>query len=623
MTRASRSTGDPRRRATPAAAREDDEVLGKAYDARLARRLLPFLRPHRALLAGSLVLLLAVSAAQLLQPWVLKHALDGPVAAALAARGEGASAGDHFASLGGYALGFGLLLAAELALRCVQVITTERIGQNVVYDLRMRVFEHIQTLPQAWFDRNPVGRVMTRVTSDVESLSEFFSLEVVTILVDVVKLAAIVVILLAMNWRLALVSFLVVPVLAGVSHWFRGRLRDTYRAVRTRIARINAALQETISGLRIIQAFGASRPQAGLLEGLNRDHRDADLESVRYDSAFSAVVELVGTLSAALILWYGGGAMAAGTLTFGTLVAFFEYSNRFFVPIRDLSAKYSVMQATMASSERIFALLDTPAAIASPPAPVDFPAGAGGAIEFRGVSFAYRPGETVLKGVSFSVRPGERVALVGATGSGKSTIIRLLIRLYDVDRGAILLDGVDVREADLVALRRRVGIVLQEHYLFQGTIERNLTLGDPRISTRTAREAAEAVGAGEFIRALPHGYDEELRERGSNLSTGQKQLVSFARALAYDPAVLVLDEATASVDSGTERRLQQAVERLVSRRTSLIVAHRLSTIINCDRILVFHHGELREQGSHEELLRRGGLYSTLCRLQFGVDLDAA
>jgi ATP-binding cassette subfamily B protein len=596
---------------------EDDEVLGKAYDARLVRRLLPWIRPHRGLLALSLFLLLAVTCAQLAQPWLLKQALDGPVADALA-RPAGLHP-DDLSGLGAIALMYALALGAELLLRWFQVVNTEKIGQNVVYDLRTHLFGHLQTLSSDYFDRNPVGRLMTRVTSDVEALSEFFSLEVATILVDVVKLVAIVGILLALNWRLACVSFLVVPVLAGLSHWFRSRLRDTYRHVRTRVARINSALQETISGIRVIQLFQAGRRQGDHLDRLNSDHRDADLRSVWYDSLFSAVVEMVGTVSGALILWYGGGEIVRGALTFGTLVAFLEYSNRFFVPIRDLSAKYSVLQATMASSERIFALLDTVPSIVSPVPAAALPVPAEGAIEFRDVWFAYRPGDWVLKGVSFTVRPGERVALVGATGSGKTSIIRLLIRLYDIQRGSIRLDGVDVRESARPDLRRRVGIVLQDHYLFQGTIERNLTMGDPRITSAAAREAAVIVGADPFIRALPAGYDEEVRERGNNFSAGQKQLLSFARALAYDPAVLVLDEATSSVDSETERQLQAALARLVEQRTSLIVAHRLSTVTGCDRILVLHHGELREQGTHEELLRAGGLYSTLCRLQFGAD----
>jgi ATP-binding cassette subfamily B protein len=583
----------------------DDEVLARGYDARLMRRLLRYVLPHRNLLGLSLVLLLLVSAAQLTQPYLLKIAIDGPITSGT------------LRGLDLLALAYALVLCTELTFRYFQVVVTESIGQNVVFDMRTKLFGHLQRLSSSYFDRNPVGRLMTRVTSDVESLSEFFSLEVVTILVDFVKLAAIIGILLWMDIRLALVTFTVVPILLVLSHFFRLRLRDSYRAVRARIARINVALQEGISGMRVVQLFRRERRQAEEFDTTNRDHRDADLRAVIYDSTFSAVVEMIGTVSIGLIIWYGGGKILEGTLTLGTLVAFLEYTNRFFVPIRDLSAKYAVMQSAMASSERIFELLDTDPEIRRPAAPRPLPDnGASGRIDFRDVWFAYRPGEWVLRGISFSVEPGERVALVGATGAGKSSIIRLLIRLYDIQRGAIRVDGIDLREADPAELRHRVGIVLQDHYLFQGTIERNLTLADPRISPETARAAAAAAGAEEFIRALPNGYDEEIRERGSNLSVGQKQLLSFARALAYDPRILVLDEATSSVDSETERRIQEALSRLLAGRSSLIVAHRLSTVIGCDRIILLHHGEIREQGTHAELLRRGGLYATLCRLQF-------
>ena len=584
---------------------EDDELVGRAYDARLMRRLLRFVLPQRGLLLLSLGLLGVVSAAELAQPYLLKLVIDGPVASRTL-RGLDLLAGAYAA-----------VLATELFFRFFQVTVTERIGQNVVFDLRTRLFAHLQTLSSSYFDRNPVGRLMTRVTTDVESLSEFFSLEVVTILVDFVKLAAIVAILLWMNVRLALVTLGIVPVLFITSFYFRQRLRDCYRAVRTRIARINSALQEAISGMRVVQLFRRERRQAEEFDAINSDHRDADMRSVLYDSAFSAAVELVGTVAVGLIIWYGGGSILRGAMTFGTLVAFLEYTNRFFVPIRDLAAKYSVLQSAMASSERIFALLDTASEIVPPGSPCPMPDDGGGAIEFRDVWFAYRPGEWVLRGISFSIAPGERVALVGATGAGKSSIIRLLIRLYDAQRGRILVDGVDVRDADLSSLRRRVGIVLQDHYLFQGTIERNLTLGDPRISPRKARSAAAVSGAEGFILALPKGYEEEVRERGSNFSVGQKQLLSFARALAYDPRILVLDEATSSVDSETESQIQKAMGRLLAGRTSVIVAHRLSTVAGCDRIIVIHHGEIREEGTHSQLLQRGELYAALCRLQFG------
>lgn len=585
--------------------REDDEVLGKAYDARLMRRLLAYVRPHWRLVAASGALLLVVSGAQLVQPYLVKLAIDGPVAKR------------SLEGLDRLALFYGLALALELALRYLQVFVTEKAGQNVVFDIRSAVFAHLQGLSSSFFDANPVGRLMTRVTTDVEALSEFFSLEVVTILIDVVKLIAILGILLAMAPSLALITLAVVPVLFALSVFFRKRLRNAYRAIRTRIARINSYLQENISGITVIHLFRREPVNAAEFERLNRDHRDADLGSVFYDSVFSAVVELVGSLSVALLIWYGGGQILQNMLTFGTLVAFLAYVKQFFLPIQDLSAKYAVMQSAMASSERIFALLDTTPEIVDSPAPVRSRP-AEGRIAFEEVRFAYRHGEEVLKGISFSVEPGETIAIVGATGSGKSTLIRLLIRLYDVGSGRILVDGHDVRSYRLSDLRRRVGLVLQDPYLFTGTTLRNLTLGDPDVPAARARAAAQAVGADGFIEAMPGGYGAEVRERGGNLSTGQKQLLSFARCLARDPSILVLDEATSSVDPETERRLQHAVTTLTHGRTSLIVAHRLATILGADRILVMHHGEIRESGTHAELLAKDGLYRRLYQLQFGI-----
>ena len=584
--------------------REDDEILGKAYDARLMRRLLAYVRPHAHLVAISGLLLVVVSGAQLLQPYLLKLAIDGPIARK---------------DLTGLEILVALYIGTiviELTMRYLQVYITELAGQNVVMDLRAAVFGHLQSLSSSFYDRNPVGRLMTRVTTDVEAINEFFSMEVATVFIDVAKLVSILAILLVMAPSLALITLAVVPVLFAISLFFRKRLRDAYRAIRTRISRINAYLQENISGIAVIHLFRREPRNESEFEALNRDHRNADLGSVLYDSLLSAVVELVGSLSVALLIWYGGGEILRGALTFGTLVAFLKYVNQFFLPIQDLSAKYATMQSAMASSERIFALLDTPVEIVDPPAAAPATPSRG-RIDFERVRFSNVPGEEVLKGIDLSVAPGETVAIVGATGSGKSTVIRLLIRLYDVTAGRVLLDGRDVREYELSELRRRTGLVLQDPYIFAGTIERNLTLGDPRVDPARARAAARAVGADVFIETLPGGYDYEVRERGSNLSTGQKQLLAFARCLARDPAVLVLDEATSSVDPETERRLQQAVATLTRGRTSLIVAHRLATVLRADRILVMHHGEIRESGTHEQLLAHGGLYRRLYELQFG------
>jgi ATP-binding cassette subfamily B protein len=587
----------------------EDEVLGKAYDARLARRLLEFVAPQGTLIALSVFLMFVVTAAALTQPYLIKLLIDDHI---LKAEARG---------IAGLALAYLLLFLVELAARYGQLYSMERTGQNVILALRGRIFSQLQGLDQAFFDRYPVGRLMTRVTTDVEALADLFSSGVVSLLGDSIKLVAIVAILWWLDWRLALVTFTVAPLLFLLSAAFRGRIRRTYREVRRRIARINAYLQEAISGVLILQLFRREDRSRSEFEGINRDHRDAELRSVVYESAFSAIIELVGTLAVALILWQGGGQILRGVLTFGTLVAFIEYTGRFFAPIRDLSGFYAVMQAAMASLERIFALLDTQATIVGPAVPA--PSGpARGRIEFDRVGFAYRPGEKVLHGVAFRVEPGERVAIVGATGAGKTTLIKLLIRLYDTTSGAIRIDGRDLRDLPLSYLRRQVGVVLQDHFLFSGTISGNIAFGDAALSPARIEEAARLVHAHDFIRRLPGGYGETVRERGNNLSVGQKQLVSFARALAYDPSILVLDEATSSVDTETEILIQGALRRLLKGRTSLVIAHRLSTIVGADRILVFHHGRLVEEGTHAALLARRGIYARLYQIQFGLEAAA-
>jgi len=576
----------------------------RVLDARLLRRIVRYLRPYRALVAGSFALLLAASGAQLAQPYLIKIAIDDYIR-------EG--------RLDGLALPAGLFLlalAAEFLLRFALTYTLERTGQNVVLDLRMEVFSHLQRLPAAFVDRHPVGRLMTRVTSDVEALNEAFTSGVVLILADLVKVVGIVVILVWMDWRLALVTFSIVPPMLLLSAYFRVRIRGAYRKVRRMIARLNGFLQEHVSGMRLIQLFSRERRSMREFEEVNREHLEAELSAVRYDSVFSAAVELVGSVVLAAIVWAGGWRILGGGITFGTLVAFIQYAQRFFEPIQELSQRYAVMQAAMAAAERIFGLLDERATIESPVHPRPMPARLRGEIEFDRVTFGYRPDEPVLREVSFRVRPGERLAVVGWTGAGKSTLIRLLVRLYDVTAGRVLLDGVDVRDYDLAALRRSVGIVLQDTFLFAGTVGGNISLGDSRISEDKIREAARLVHADRFIDRLPGGLAEEVRERGSNFSVGEKQLLAFARALAFDPAVLVLDEATSSVDPATERRIQEALEVLLEGRTAIIIAHRLATIRGADRILVMHHGRLAEQGTHEELMARpDGIYRSLYSLQ--------
>ena len=586
------------------AGHHEEEVLGKAYDARLVRRMAEYVAPQSRLIAGSVLLMFVVMGAQLLQPFLIKLLIDDHILA-------GDSRG-----VAGLALVYFLALTVELLARYGQLYAMELTGQNVIRHLRDRVFRHLLSLDSAFFDRYPVGRLMTRVTTDIESLADLFSSGVVSLLGDSVKLVAIVALLWWLDWRLACVAFAICPVLFLLSVLFRGRIRQAYRDVRRRIARMNAYLQESISGVLLVQLFRREAISRREFADINADHRDADLRSVVYESSFSAIIELVGTVAAALILWYGGGQILRGALTFGTLVAFLEYTARFFGPIRDLSGFYAVLQAAMASLERIFALLDERPAIVAPPADAPAPERARGRIEFEDVRFAYRPGEEVLHGVSLRVEPGERVAIVGATGSGKTTLIKLLIRLYDPASGSIRIDGRDIRSLPLQHLRRQVGVVLQDHFLFTGSVAFNIAFADPALSQERIEAAARAVHADGFIDRLPGGYAAPVRERGGNLSVGQKQLVSFARALAFDPAILVLDEATSSVDTETEIRIQDALLRLMKGRTSLVIAHRLSTIVGADRILVVHHGRIVEEGTHRALLERRGIYHRLYQLQF-------
>ncbi len=617
----------------------DEEVLGKAYDAALMRRLLGYLWPYRLHAALALASIVCASVLQLAQPYLMKLAIDRYIATA------------DLAGLDRIALAFLAILLGSFALEYLQTWVLQMTGQRIMFDMRMEIYGHLQRIDVQFYDRNPVGRLMTRVTTDVDVLNDLFTAGVVSIFGDIFTLLGIMIVLVAMDWRLALLAFSVLPLIVLVTQWFRTRVRESYRTVRTWIARINAYLQEHITGMPTVQLFRRERRSYDRFDEINRRHRDANVESIFYYAVFYPAIEVIGALAAALLIWFGGGWTMQGTLTLGSLVAFLLYSQRFFRPISDMSEKFNVLQAAMASSERIFKLLDTPVVISSglgirgsglgalhgidtrdppdsrasspePRAPNPEPRAASskppaaGHILFDHVWFAYNGTDYVLKDVSFEVRPGERVGVVGATGAGKSTLINLLLRFYDVTQGRILIDGVDIRELPLDSLRRLFSLVLQDVYLFSGTIAENIRLGNAAITDEAVRRAAATVHADRFIDRLPLGYESPVAERGATLSVGQKQLLSFARALAFDPRILVLDEATSSVDTETEILIRDALHLLMAGRTTIAIAHRLSTIQDMDKILVLHRGELRESGSHQELLVERGLYFKLYQLQY-------
>jgi ATP-binding cassette subfamily B multidrug efflux pump len=592
----------------------DDEVIGKAYDARLMRRLLGYLWPHwRAVLLG-LVVIVVTSLLQLVQPWLTKIAIDDYIAH-----------GD-LAGVGRVAALFLAVLIGVFGLEFAQTWISQTIGQRIMFEMRMAIYGHLQRVDVAFYDRHAVGRLMTRVTSDVDALNDLFSAGVVALFGDAFMLAGIIGVVLWMDWRLALITFSVLPLILLVTQWFRRHVRESYRRVRTWVARINAFLQENLTGMATVQLFRREALNFERFDRINRGHRDANVEAIFYYAVFYPAIEFVASLAAALIIVAGGYWVGTGTLTIGALVAFLQYAQRFFRPISDMSEKFNLLQAAMASSERIFTLLDTPVTIASPVRPTPRPAAGRGHIVFDHVWFAYgvdatsagdgRDPNWVLRDVSFEVPAGQRVGIVGATGAGKTTIISLLLRFYDVQRGRILVDGIDIRELDLAELRGICGLVLQDVYLFSGSIADNVRLGRPELSRAVVERAIAAVHADRFVAALPDGVDTRVGERGASLSVGQKQLLSFARALAGDPAVLVLDEATSSVDTETELLIRDALHVLMAGRTTIAIAHRLSTIQDVDRILVFHRGELRESGSHQELLAQRGLYERLYQLQY-------
>ena len=587
----------------------DEEVLGKAYDAKLTRRLLQYLRPYWRSVAVALVAIVAGAVTQLAQPYIVKIAIDRHIAT------------NRLAGLDRLALLYLFVLIAAFAADYIQTWTMQLTGQRIMFDLRMSIYGHLQRLDLRYYDKNPVGRLMTRVTSDVDVLNDLFTSGVVTAFGDILTLVGIMAVMLWMNWRLALVSFAVLPLIVLITQWFRQNVRELYRVVRGWIARINAFLQENITGMSTVQLFRREALNFARFGEINRKHRDANVDQIFYYAMFYPAIEGVSTLASALIIWYGGASVLRGGLTFGALVAFIQYSQRFFRPISDMSEKFNVLQSAMASSERIFKLIDEPAIITSPPHPVSRRAPAPGHIVFDGVWFAYNNEDFVLKDVSFEVRPGERVGIVGATGSGKTTLVNLLLRFYAVTRGRIAIDGVDIHDLDLHDLRGLFSLVLQDVHLFSGTIADNIRLGNASIGDERMHRAATAVHADAFIARLPNGYASPVAERGSTLSVGQKQLLSFARALAFDPRVLILDEATSSVDTETELVIRDALGVLMAGRTTIAIAHRLSTIQDMDKILVLHKGRLREAGTHQELLARRGIYFKLFELQYKAGAD--
>lgn len=588
----------------------EDEILGKAYDANLARRLFSYVKRYRTRVVIAVVVLLATSAADLAGPVITKTAIDHYV---LTRQASGL--------LGAVLLYLGVLLVG-MGLRYLQTYLTGVLGQLVMYDIRTQMFRRVQSLSLSFFDRNPVGRLVTRLTNDVDTLNELMTSGLVALIGDGFTLVGITALLLWLNWRLALITFLVMPVLFFVMRRMQGAMRDTYRAVRVRLARINAFIAENVNGMHVVQVFNREQRNFNEFDHLNREYKNAAMQSLFYFAIFGPIVNVLNAVAVALIIWYGGGRVISNAMTLGALVAFLQYIDRFFLPIRDLTEKYNTLQSAMASSERIFRLLDEPEEVRDKPNPVHLEK-VRGEVEFDHVWFSYNDGEWVLRDVSFRAAPGESLALVGATGAGKTSTISLLSRFYDVQRGRVMLDGVDVRDLAQAEVRRHVGVVLQDPFLFSGTIASNIRLHNTGITDEQVRQAARYVNADHFIQRLPQKYDEPVRERGAGLSVGQKQLLAFARAIAFNPEImLVLDEATSSVDAETETLIQDALAKLMQGRTSIIIAHRLSTVQNVDRIIVLHKGRIVEEGSHQQLLAKRGYYHRLYELQYQTRVTA-
>ena len=621
------------------AATTDDEVIGKAYDSRLMRRLVTYLGPYKLQTALSAAAIIFKAGSDVLGPYFVKVAVDTYMIEPRA--GQPSWLARHlsptpFAGITTLGLLYLGSLLLTYALEFLQTYLMQWTGQKIMFDLRSQIFRHLQRMSPSFFDKNPVGKLVTRVTSDVDALNEMFTSGVLAIFEDVFVLAFIVIIMLRMSWPLALLTLSVIPAILWVTKVFRKHVRDSYRRIRHAISAINTYMQEHVSGMAIVQLFNREEHAYDDFKAINRLHMDAFKDAIFAYALYYPAVELLSAIAIALVIWRGGASVLHSTVTLGVLIAFMQYAQRFFRPIQDLSEKYNILQAAMAASERVFKLLDTEPEILSPPNPIPGATSGPmrGRIEFRNVWFTYQdapnsaPGdkniEWILRGVSFVIEPDETAAIVGHTGAGKTTITGLMMRFYDIQHGQILVDGVDVRDQDLQSLRKRFGVVLQDPFLFTGTIADNIRLGSSWITNDRLERAADEVNVGDFIRTLPNQFQEPVIERGATLSTGQKQLISFARALAHDPGILILDEATSSVDTETEQRVRQALSRMIAGRTSVLIAHRLSTIQRADSILVMHKGQLRERGTHQELLAHRGLYYKLYELQYrDQELSAA
>lgn len=581
----------------------EDEILGKAYDAKLMRRLLGYVKPYKKYVISAIFLNIIVAALGPLRPYLTKIAIDKYIA--------------HSNYHGLFVISLMLFgsLIFQAIIQYFLTYYTQYLGQKTIFDLRNQLFEHTQKLALRFFDKTPIGRIVTRVTNDIESLNDLFSSGIVMVFSDVFIVLWILAFMFFMDVKLSLVTMSVLPILVYVTFLFRKKVRGSYRNVRLHLARLNSYMQEHITGMSVVQIFHKEKDEIHKFLDINKEYRNANIKSNLYYSIFYPSVELLSSTATALIIWYGGGEIIRSSLSLGVLVAFVQYTEMFFRPIRDLSEKYNILQTAMASSERIFKLMDNNTFVLNPDNPIELKK-VEGKIEFKDVWFAYNKDEYVLKNISFNINPGETVAIVGHTGAGKTSLINILTRFYDIQKGEIFVDGIDIKTLDKKELRKYISIVLQDVYLFSGSIKSNISMNNDSISIEKIQEAAKLVGADRFIDLLPNKYDEIVKERGSTLSVGQKQLISFARALAYDPHILILDEATSSVDTETEIIIQKAIEKLLVGRTAIVIAHRLSTIQSADKIIVMHKGEIREIGNHQELLANKGIYYRLYQLQY-------